>query len=97
MPTNRWGLGVAVANDSLYAIGGSSDNGLGTNENEQFTPSIPNSTPSPSPTQSLTPSPSIPELGYCAVVFLVIFVTAAVVLIRKRFLGSDSSYFSKKF
>lgn len=73
-PTNRINMGVAVVDDKLYAIGGSTyeDSGLHVPHmpsavNEQYTPigyEIPApSSPSPSPTTSPAPSPTqSPEL-----------------------------------
>ncbi len=71
MPTRRTGLGIAVLNDTLYAIGGGYQDGWGaTNANEQYTPpgyGTPDptyQTPSPSPSTSQSPTPSpIPSLS----------------------------------
>ncbi len=62
MPIGRKGLGVAVANDMLYAMGGASISLI--NANEQYTPigyGTPDptyQTPTASPTQSFSPSPT---------------------------------------
>lgn len=58
MPTARYGLALAVANDKLYVMGGGSISL--TNSNEQYTP-IGYGTPDPAyetPSPSLSPSPS---------------------------------------
>jgi len=68
MPTKRYGLGLAVVDDTIYAIGGASTSL--TNANEQYTPlgygtpapsyTNPTSTSTPSATASLTPTPTSP-------------------------------------
>jgi hypothetical protein len=70
MPTYRYGLSVAVVNDTLFALGGSAVSL--TDANEQYTPidygtpdptQQPTTTPTQTPTESPTinPSPTIPE------------------------------------
>jgi N-acetylneuraminic acid mutarotase len=56
MPTERWGLAVAVTNDKLYAMGGASISL--TDANEQYTPiGYGTVTPPPSTTPTQTPTP----------------------------------------
>jgi hypothetical protein len=56
MPTERWGLAVAVTNDKLYAMGGTSISL--TDANEQYTPiGYGTVTPPPSTTPTQTPTP----------------------------------------
>jgi len=60
MPTNRSGLGLAVVDDVLYAIGGF-DGTHYLNVNEQYTPlgyTTPQPTPSPEPTPKPEPFPT---------------------------------------
>jgi N-acetylneuraminic acid mutarotase len=56
MPTERWGLAIAVTNDLLYALGGASISL--SNINEQYTP-IGYGTVTPSPSTTVTPSPEL--------------------------------------
>jgi N-acetylneuraminic acid mutarotase len=87
--TARYGIGVAVINDTLFAIGGKTVNAYGpvTNENSQYIPSgyqTIQTSPSPSPTPN--PTSSIPE--FPSLIFVLPLIVAVsvglLVYFRKR-------------
>jgi N-acetylneuraminic acid mutarotase len=69
MPTPRWGLGVAVVNDELYAIGGKTDEG------DNFSAA----------NEKYTPADYIPEFPSWIILPLSLIVTLFGVIIRKKF------------
>jgi len=88
MPTPRHELAVAVVNDTLYALGGSAVSL--TDANEQYTP-IDYGTPQPTqqpitiptPTTTINPSPTIPEIPSWTILTLLIAVFVSIIILRK--------------
>jgi hypothetical protein len=90
MPINRASLGVAVVNDTLYAIGGAGNEFFSPmlNDNEQYTPVV-NGNPSPTPslfsTASPSPPPSVPEMPWFVIVAMLPAVSLIVAMVIRRF------------
>jgi hypothetical protein len=83
MPTGRVGVALAVVNDTIFAIGGNPLYVSSTSTNEQYFP-IGYGTPDPKPPATPSPSPTIPELSWLAIVPLLVGVLSVVVIIRHR-------------
>jgi N-acetylneuraminic acid mutarotase len=99
MLTARYGLAVAVVNNTIYAIGGVGGNimlsGEGYAENEAYTPIVdhpPSSSPSqtPLPTQESFPTPAVVAISTVAVV---VIGFCLLVYFKKRKPRADNSDF----
>lgn len=84
MPTVRFHFGIAVMNDTFYVIGGNTYQFAGDYApvalNEQYTPFDYGAPDSTVP----TPSPTIPELSWLAILPLFLFLFAFAVILRHR-------------
>ena len=79
MPNARVGVTVSVVNDTLYAIGGSTSVFGGSTANEQYFP-LGYGTPDITP----TPTPSVPELSWLAMLPLLLSVFSVALLVKHR-------------
>lgn len=83
----RGGLGVISVNNTIYAIGGfkvtdSNGNVAPTNANEQYLP-IGYGSPDKSFTTP-SPSPTVPELSWLAIIPLMVSILSIAVILRHR-------------
>ena len=88
MLTPRGNPTVAVINDQIYVIGGGLYWGRSETTNELYTP-FGYGKADLTPTPSVTPSPSVPELSWLMILPLFISILFIVVLFRKRKYGDN--------
>ncbi len=99
MPTSRLGLGVAVLNDTFFAIGGASAAGIENNVgtvyavNEQYLPlGYQGPMPSPFIIPNITATPSIPEVSLLIILPLMLIIAALIILkTKERLVKKDAS------